>query len=191
MKLKLLLALAILLMQVNLHALPVQYEGDLVDSDTVVGSVGGFGWVDDDALNVDFWAFNSTRGARITVRATRLDEPLDLALSLFHGTTAADTSLFTHDADFGGMSFLTSADDEVEVPGPFGDPFLAAFVAPFTARYTIAVGGNLSDDAGPYRYTLSLQQQQPIPSPGTLLLVLTALGAFTLALRSGQTQPIA
>ena len=175
MKLKLLLLIIVplLLTQSKLQAAPIQYEGTLSSGQTVTGSVGGFGWVDDDASNVDFWSFTSIAGTRISIAGTRLDTPLDLALSLFQGTTTADASLFTHNANFGGLVLLAIGDDQVEVPGPFGDPRVTGFLVPLTAAYTIAIGGNLSDAAGPFRYSLSFQQQ--VPEPATPLLIGVAL----------------
>jgi hypothetical protein len=191
MKFKLLLVMIVsaLLTQSKLQAAPIQYEGNLTSGQTVTGSVGGFGWTDDDAANVDFWSFTSIAGTRISIAGTRLDTPLDLAFSLFQGTTTADASLFTHDANFGGLLLRAIADDEVEVPGPFGDPRLSSFLVPFTSAYTVAIGGNLSDAAGPFRYSLNLSFLQQVPEPASPLLLAAALMLLPVGLAHRRRKP--
>lgn len=173
MKLKHLLAVAALGLMGHsaLWAAPIQYTGNLSYKTSGTGTIGGFGFFDDDATEVDFWTFTALPGyLLVSISATRLDLDLDPALSLYFGTTTADTSLFRHDASFGGMQLIATADDEVPSPGPFGDPLLRRFTLPFAGTYTIAVGGSESDDLGPYRYSILV-----VPEPGTLALLLPAL----------------
>ena len=54
----------------------------------------------------------------------------------------ADEATFLNDADWGGLRYLTFADDEVTVPGgPGGDPAITGFALPFSGTYTVALGG--------------------------------------------------
>jgi hypothetical protein len=155
-------------------AAPVTYEGTIYNGTSVTGSVGGFSYFFEDvSAGIDFWSFSTNAGSPISILGTRLNDNLDPAFSLYLGVTSADTSQFSAFGDWGGLTFLASADDEIPAAGPFGDPFLANFIAPVTGMYTIAIGGALSTDAGPYPYRLSLA----VPEPGTMALVLVGVAA--------------
>lgn len=161
------------------HAAPIVYEGAIAPGETVTGSVSGFGWGDEDGANVDYWQFSGAVGDRITIQGLRVDAGLDPAFTLYFGTTQADDSEFLNDADWGGLQFLTFADDELDNDGPGGDPLLDGFILPFTGDYTIVIGGFISDDEGPYAYNLSLTTAPAsVPEPGTALLLLGGLAAW-------------
>lgn len=160
-------------------AAPVAYEGPLAAGSTVTGTAGGFAWFLEQGAGMDFWQFAGTAGSQITLQGVRLNANLDPALSLYLGSTAADASLFRATADWGGLTFLASADDEVARALRGGDPLLAGFVLPATGTYTVAIGGALSSDAGPYPYQLTLAGgggsgggaggQVPLPATAWLL----------------------
>ena len=156
------------------HAVPVRYEGNLLPGTTVNGSVGGFSWADEIASQTDFWRFNGVAGDTVTISATRGATGLDPAFSLYFGTTTADEGGFLNDADWGGLQFLTFADDEIDHPGPGGDPTLSGYVLPVTGGYTIALGGFQSTTGGAYSYSLSMISQ-PIPEPAAAWLMLGGL----------------
>ena len=179
-------ALALLGSTVAQSAL-ITYEGTITPSATVGGSIGGFGWVREDATDVDFWRFMGIAGNSVTIRGTRLNVALDPALDLYFGTTTADDSLFRTGQSWGGMQFLVSADDEVDAPpgGPFGDPLISFLRLPFTGNYTIAIGGAGSVGEGPYAYSLSVQV---VPIPGTAWLVLAGLAGIARTRRRSHLQ---
>lgn len=158
-------------------AAPPTYEGTLAAGATVTGLVGGSGWIDETAEDVDFWRMVVPEGGRfVTLRGVRGDAGLDLVFSLFHGTTTADASLYRSESDWGGLSYLATADDEVPSAGPGGDPL---YRSPLLAagEYTVVIGGFLSAGQGPYAYSLSAAA---VPEPATALL--TGFGAAALAL---------
>jgi len=161
-------------------AVPIHYEGTITPNTSVSGSVGGFGFLDDDAADVDFWSFFGFANTRVTIRGARGAALLDPSLSLYFGTTTADAATFLHDASFGGLVYLISADDQIAVAnGPFGDPLLASFLLPSTGFYTIAIGGSISGGNGPYPYTLGLA----VPVPPTLPLLVSGGAALGFGLR--------
>jgi len=151
-------------------AAPVAYEGVLVPSVPVTGSVGGFSYFLETGASVDFWRFAGVAGQTVTFDVARLNGNLDPAMSFYSGTTTADTSLFRSSADWGGLTFLGSLDDEhppALSPGPDGDPF-GSFVLPGTGNYTVAIGGSDSTDAGSYPYRLTMTSAvAAVPEPST------------------------
>jgi hypothetical protein len=163
-------------------AAPVHYEGALQSGVAVTGSVGGFGWSDESATQVDFWSFSALAGAVVDVSAARLAPDLDPVFSVYVGTTAADGSEFRSEADWGGLRYLTYADDEVPADGPGGDPALIGFVLPQTGNYTIVVGGFASTDLGPYGYRLDYAVR-PVPEPAPALLFVAGLAMLVLRRR--------
>jgi len=174
-----------LLAQPIANALPIHYEGNVViGGPAVTGSVSGFGYISDEAANVDFWTFSGVAGQSVLIRGTRLDSRLDPSLNVYFGTTTADQSLFVHDASFGGLQLLATGDDEVEVPGPFGDPAVVIELTR-TGTYTIVIGGFASDadpvNGLPYRLAVS------VPEPATLPLFLLAIAGVAFVLRRKQS----
>ena len=187
MKSKLLLSIAalVLIAQPAVQAAPIHYEGNIiVNGPAVTGLVGPFSWFDEDAPNTDFWSFFGIAGRVYSIRGTRLNANLDPALALYFGTTTADESQFNPFGSFGGLQYIAGADDEIEVPGPFGDPFLRLSL-PQTGLYTIALGGAASDCPGgvcpPNGYPYSLTVQ--VPEPSTLALLLIAVAGIGWTLR--------
>jgi len=181
---KLSVAFAVLCFCVSLgsSAAAITYQGTLTPGVAVTGSVSGTGWDIESAADVDFWRFSALAGDLATIRGTRLNVNLDPAFSLYSGTTTADESLFRNVASFGGLTFIDFADDEVEVPGPFGDPLLANFRLPSTGSYTIAIGGSFSAGAGPFGYSLLLTAQA-VPEPTPMALLGVALVAVMVRKR--------
>ena len=156
------------------RAAPVPYEGTLGSGGRVTGSVGGFSWFLDQGANVDYWRFQGNAGHTAMLFGRRLDGNLDPVLGLYFGTTAADTSQFASETDWGGLRFIGSLDDERPaslLPGPNGDPF-GSIVLPFTGFYTVVVGGGLGTDGGAYPYALTVTV---VPEPAMLGLLATEL----------------
>jgi hypothetical protein len=135
-------------------ATSISYQGVISHDVPVTGLIGGFGYIDQDAPNVNFWSFSGLAGQHVTIRATRLDPDLDPIMDLYFGTTTAKESAFAPQSNWGGMTYVTHGDDEASVAGPFGDPLIYNLVLPATGSYTIAVGGGgshaLPDDLLPY-----------------------------------------
>jgi hypothetical protein len=164
-------------------AVPITYEGSLALGVPGTGQVGGTGWLDEDASQVDFWRFVvPTGGLRVTIQGTRLNANLDPVLSVYAGVTSADTSLFRSEASWGGLTFIGVADDEIPNPGPGGDPLFTSGLLP-ASTYTVAIGGFLSAGAGPYPYSIVVAAAA-IPTPGTLLLLIASLVALALHFKS-------
>lgn len=183
---KALAAAAIVLSAAGAHAASVVYDGVLVPSVAATGSVGGFSWFLESGAGVDYWRFAGTGGQIVTLSVDRLSGNLDPALSFYSGTTSADTSLFAAQANWGGLTFLGSLDDEHAAflsPGPGGDPF-GSFVLPGTGNYTVVVGGANSTDAGayPYRITMNLAAA-PIPEPSVWAMFGAGLAGLGLLRR--------
>jgi hypothetical protein len=176
-------ALLALACAASAFAVPVRYEGSLASGATVNGSVGGFGWGGEVAGQVDFWSFSAQAGDLLNLSARRSAPGLDPALTLYFGMTSADESLFLNDADWGGLRYLTFADDEITVPGgPGGDPALTGFRLPFAGTYTVAIGGFQSLTAGPYNYSMT-SAAAPIPEPTVTLMLLAGLGSMAFLRR--------
>jgi len=178
-------AFAIASLANTVKAAPITYEGMLTSGTPVSGSVAMSGWINEVASEVDFWRFMADAGNLVTIRGVRGSPNLDPAFSLYFGVTSADQALFLNDADWGGLTYLTFADDEVSVPaGPGGDPLLNMYRVPFTGNYTIAIGGFNSSGLGPFSYTLTAQvAAQVLPEPTSVALLMAGLLAFTRAWR--------
>jgi hypothetical protein len=148
-------------------AAPVAYEGVLVPSVPATGQVGGFSWFLNTGSLVDYWSFSGLAGQTVSFTVDRLNGNLDPGMSLYSGTTSADTSLFSAGGNWGGLTFIGSLDDEKAAfltPGPAGDPF-GSFVLASSGSYTVAVGGGNSTDGGSYAYRLTMTTAAPIPEP--------------------------
>lgn len=160
------------------RAADVVYAGDLTPA-VQTGSADGYSWFFDDGAGIQFWRLFATAGSTITLQVNRLDGDFDPALSIFSGVTTADTSEFLSYGDWGGLAYIDYLDDEnpAFVAGPAGDPF-GSFVAATTGYYTVAVGGSLSVDEGPYSYNISA-----VPEPGTALMLGLGLAAVSLLRR--------
>jgi hypothetical protein len=169
------------------QATTIKYEGDLALPDSsVVGSVGGFGYVREVADQVDFWSFTAQAGDLITIRGTRIDAALDPTMDVLFGLTSADDSLFRTGKSWADLQFIGTSDDVVEPPaGPFGDPVLT-FLAPSSGSYTLVIGGSGSDGEGPYSYNLSMSAVQAVPEPSSLLLMMAGLGCVAGVVRRRQ-----
>ena len=159
-------------------AAPVQYEGSIARDLPVTSTVPGIGYFLEQIDQVDFWSFTGTIGHPVDIQMTRRNGNLDPAFSLYFGRTSVDTSTIPplsgwSTSDFGGLTFLASADDELPpaLPGRNGDALLAGFVLPFTGVYTIVAGGSNSTDASSYPYELLVSGALPI-APSWMLVLL-------------------
>ena len=179
-----LLALACaLLVPALAHAQPVVYSGTLVSGAPATGSAGGFSWFLDQGAGVSFWQFSANANDTVTLRVDRLNGNFDPALSLYRGTTNANVSAFSNGANWGGLTFIASLDDEhppFMTPGPDGDPF-GTFTITTSGVYTVAVGGSLSTDGGTYPFRVTMTDVAAVPEPETAALL--ALGLGVLAAR--------
>ena len=168
-------------------AAPVAYEGVLAPAVPVTGEVGGFGWFLDVGTGVDYWRFAGVAGQTVTFTVDRLSGNLDPALSLYSGITSADTSQFSANASWGGLTFIGSLDDERPpsmTPGLGGDPF-GSFVLASSGNYTVVVGGSNSTDAGSYPYRLTMSLAAPIPEPPVWALIALGLAGLRYRRRTG------
>lgn len=191
MKLKLLLSIAALtvMLQPVAQAAPITYTGNItVNGPAVTGFIGPYGWFDNtDTPPVEFWTFTATAGKLVSIRGTRLNSNLDPALALYFGaiTPGTDYTVFDPFSSFDGVTYIAGADDEVDVPGPFGDPLLVQFLPQLSGVYTIAIGGAASDcplgvcPVNGYPYSLQVQ----VPEPSTLPLLLIAFAGIGFMVR--------
>lgn len=168
-------------------AAPIQYQGIIDNLNTrVSGEVDGFSWFDNNANGIDFWQINVNQpsGVSLDINGISATSDLDLAFSLYRGISTADESEFDALGDFGGLTFITSADDEVIINDPLGDPALKAFFLQ-PGLYTIALGGFDSSDFGPYGYDLQINSSSvsAIPLPPTLLLFLIPVASLLVTKR--------
>lgn len=171
---KILAALVLLVAASSASAIVITYEGTLAPHgvagiDTVPTLSG---WVESAGSEVDFWRFSGQAGWELSFVATTTDPDLELALSLYQGTTSALEFEFLNASDFGGLSFLAAA----SAGGPGGSAALLDFVLPASGPYTLAVGGNtppfLADPTatGPFAYQIAV-----LPLPPILWLFIPAL----------------
>lgn len=185
MKLKVLLGVAAIAMmaQASVQAAPIVYSGTLTPNGSgATGNVGPFTVFDStDTPPSVFYSFTGQAGKVLEINVRRQNPNLDPFLSLYGGliTAGTDYSLYDPFNSFDGVTLLANADDEIDVPGPFGDPQLR-FILPTTGQYTIAIGGAASDcpggvcPTGGYPFAVTLQ----IPEPSTIPLMVAALAGI-------------
>lgn len=111
-------------------------------------------------------------GATVTIEVERLELDLDPALWIFEGAFTDDT-VFGGSLDSSDAGFLDFADDEMEDPGPWGDPLsVVTLTLPGTNVYTAIVTNYLSGpddgDDGLFDYEIRVA---PVPEPTTMLLL--------------------
>lgn len=158
-------------------AAPIVYEGVIAPGGTVTGWLEGRVSAHSGSLPA-WWSFDGAAGQSVSLRGARLSPGLDLAFSLYFGTTSADTSAFHRKADFGGLDFLAYRDDDwgPNLVGPWQDPHLIDFLLPATGSYSVAVQSRWSDErCGSCSYALTLTGPAPVSAPGTLALAASAL----------------
>jgi len=197
MKLKMLLPIAALALfaQSEAFGAPITYSGTVTpNGPTVYGAAGPFAVFDPFGVPVNetffqFYQFsvNITRPTQLAITVHRQNSSLDPFLSLYRGviTPGTDTSAFDPFGSFDAVTYIGSADDEIEAGGPFGDPQFVINLAAGAATYTIAIGGAASDcpggtcPANGYPFGLIVQ----VPEPSTLPLMLIAFAGIGWTLR--------
>lgn len=105
---------------------PILYAGDLTDGSVQAGLV-----LDDSVRDVNayqFWHFDALAGDQIEVIARRQELQHDPVMRIWFG-------LFGDTSELGRSLYF--ADDEIAVPGPYGDP-RERFIAQ-TGTYTVAI----------------------------------------------------
>lgn len=126
------------------NAVPIVFQGDLTNGAVQNGAMPN-GTLSSPHL-WHFWTFSAATGDNITITALRdpTGSANDPVMSLWFGTetdTLAYSSLTMNSTN---TMFITSADDEIPDPGPFGDPQIN-YVAANTGVYSVA----LSEHLGP------------------------------------------
>ena len=162
----------------SVQAAPIVYA-TLSNGVTATGAIPSNGATTDPAA-ASYFRFFANAGANVTVTGARLEEDFDMAFFLFEGVFA-DTSDFDGGLavgfDLDDIGVINYFDDEIDHPGPFGDP-QAVFVAPSTGFYTVAVVGAASgaNDGGDGQFSFELvanniQNVQDVPEPAALGLL--------------------
>ncbi|MBT8447228.1 MAG: hypothetical protein HKO62_05460 [Gammaproteobacteria bacterium] len=155
-------------------AIPIVYDGELIDDLPATGSVRETGTAFGDLLGGDWWYFSGRAGDSITLAVDRLDGGLDAALIVRRGMIS-NTDLISASPGTvmlgNGVDEIASADDEApaNLPGPFGDPE-TTFILPARATYSILVWSFMSPVNGDYRYSIRLSRQA-VSAPATPLLL--------------------
>ena len=131
---------------------PVGY-GLLEGTGSVVGEVGGDTILTPEAW--DYYCFWVSAGDAITLTGNRLDTEHDPAMVLLRGQTNESEGLDFLGSVQPGMEWLTLADDELEVPGPFADPQIDVAL-PVGGRYTLGFFDHEFDTPGPGPWAYAL-----------------------------------
>ena len=173
-------AAAVLWFQLDAAADPITYEGTLTSGVTQAGELpdGTF----NDARDANYYRFWATAGDNVVVVVERVDSAMDPLERIYSGLYGSTTDPLLAGADNvfdNTATFVIAADDEIPNPGPFGDP-RAAFTAPVTGWYTVAVNEWASDPVpndGDYDYQITVRGNTGNPVPEPTMLALLACGA--------------
>jgi len=153
------------------QAMPITYTGTpLLDGVSQSGAVSSAGTYKDPAT-AQFWNFFGLQGNVVTIEALRLENDFDPAMWVFEGHFT-DTSQFSGSFDDQDPGFLKFADDEIDNPGPWGDPRAeVTLTLPGTGQYTAAVTNYLSgsDDGGDGFFSYQITATT-IPEPTSIVL---------------------
>ncbi len=93
----------------------------------------------------------------MTITVWRITSSMDPAFSLFFGESNTTTGIDPSGSANPDLTFLAFRDDEIDVPGPWGDPQLLNYVLPSTGTYTLGVYDFLGGGAVPYEYRIETE----------------------------------
>ncbi len=171
------------------QAASITYQGTLLDGIFQSDSISSSGFFDD-PFTGRFFNFFGNEGDVVGIAALRLEQDLDPALWIFEGVfddTDDFAGGFSVNVDPGDPGFLDFGDDEIDNPGPFGNPLsVITLTLPGTGEYTAIVTNALSDsnDGGDGAFDfqiIGLNVVQPTPEPASVLGI---LGMGTLGVAS-------
>jgi len=148
------------------YAAPISYVGDLTNGQTQTGALTRNG-----SVSGQWWSFSASAGDLVSITVNRLTRQLDPAFYLYEGVASDSSQLMSHRLAF--------ADDEINVPGPFGDPRLDNFGIDTAGQYSLYIFSYASnwicDD---YQYQVTLENtpaQVDVSEPAILSLFSLAL----------------
>ena len=113
----------------------------------------------------DYWAIELKAGESIYVEGARLEQDFDMSIWLFNKIITDPVTEFAGGSnsklDAADAGYIDFADDEIEVPGPFGDPrtiiYTAASDQCITAIVTNFLSGPDSGLDGAFDYMIGVQ----------------------------------
>ena len=157
-------------------AAPIVYNENLGPGAVVTGTISQPAGNPSNPVGAEYYSFFAVAGTSVTIIGDRLDGGYDMSMWILSGLFG-DTDVFGGAFDASDAPFTLFADDEdpPNIAGPFGDP-RAAFIAPITGFYTVAVTNFLSSGNGPFDFQLTAIGT--VPEPGTLALLGLAVAAF-------------